>query len=150
MRSIDEQKRLDSDIDKYQVIGAEDRDNLLIYLCYKKMLLATPRDFVYFKGIRKEAHEGVWSDVARSINFVSNSPHKEKNVLGRIILSGLTARDLSQGEQQPHRKCFVRLYTEVDLQIEMPVFVMRKFVRSQSRQYIEKLIARIAELYPLA
>lgn len=93
----------------------------LMYSKYKKVLTASPRDFVYLKHFRRQEDcEGkeVWAEVSVSIED-NRHPVSSDIVRGEIILSGDIAEDLGNGQ------CLVKAWIEVDFRLSLPLFMTK-------------------------
>lgn len=114
----------------------------LMYSRYKKILTASPRDFVYIKHYRKINKEGenCWLEYSKSIEH-ENHPECPEKVRGTIVLSGQIAQDLGNG------KCFVKNYIEVDFRFSLPLLVTKPASLIEMRSYVERCEERFKQLF---
>lgn len=140
--NIDIQLKLDTYCEKNLILKERNERVKLLYLKYKKTIFTSPRDFVYLKYWNKIEKDGktYWCDSAQSIDekeFIV-----EKDVIRCIISkSGHTIEDLG------NKKCLVRIYSENDLKIDIPLFVTRNFTSGEMRKFTEKTVREIREIY---
>lgn len=142
--NLDLQKSLDTYCDQYSVLESLEPNSNLLYLSYRKTLVSSPRDFVYLKLVRQIERNGkkYWCDAARSVEN-DICPAKNKIIRCDIIKSGHLIEDLSDGTGP---KCRVRIYSECDFKIDLPLFVIRNFSSSEMRRFIEKTLRKIKEI----
>lgn len=137
------QKILDTYCDEYKVL--ESLPNLrLLYLSYQKTIFSSPRDFVYVKIVRSFQLNGkeYWGDAASSI--VSNSYPPLKNVIRcQIIKSGHLIEDLSTKQE---KKCLVKIFSECDFKMDLPLFFIRNFSSNEMKKFVEKTIKKVREV----
>eukprot|EP01017_Pseudomicrothorax_dubius_P016885 TRINITY_DN1909_c0_g1_i4.p1 TRINITY_DN1909_c0_g1~~TRINITY_DN1909_c0_g1_i4.p1 ORF type:complete len:200 (-),score=25.40 TRINITY_DN1909_c0_g1_i4:97-696(-) len=148
MNNIKEQERLDENIDEYFIKDSDDEENFSIYLSYKKLLVASARDFLYFKGVRqipkyKGTEQSAWMEFSRSLPGKSESKAK---IRAEILLSGHLIVDLPQDKANRAHRAKVTMYSEVDLKMSVPAFVSKKLAQSNTKKYIEKCIERMQAL----
>ena len=142
--NLELQKSLDTYCDNYNVLESLEPNSNLLYLSYRKTLVSSPRDFVYLKLVRQIERNGknYWCDAARSIE-TDVCPAKNKIIRGEIIKSGHLIEDLSD---HTGPKCRVKIYSECDFKIDLPLFVIRNFSSAEMRRFIEKTLRKIKEL----
>lgn len=117
------QKSLDSNIDEYKLLELYSNNFRLNYLSYKKVLIVSPRDFVYLKYSNSQGKEK-W-DVSFSIPW-ENIPHK---VRGEIIMS--CSKVTEKGDSIE-----VEVYSEVDMKLS----VSPKITKNQAVNEIKKYV----------
>lgn len=71
MADIDLQKKLDSSIDAFERVVANE-DVHVLYLRYKKIMFMDPRDFLYVKKTERNGDEAV--EISKSIQVVDFQP----------------------------------------------------------------------------
>lgn len=141
--NLEIQKKIDTYCDE-NIILDEFEDKKLLYLSYRKTLFSSPRDFVYLKIIRQYEENGkkYWCDASRSVDTEKYSPIKNV-VRCEILKSGHLIEDLSTNEE---KKCLVKIYSECDFKLDLPLFIVRNFSSSEMRKFIEKVLRQLKEL----
>lgn len=116
----------------------------LMYSRYKKILMASSRDFVYIKHYRKinKDSENYWLEYSKSIEDEKH-PEYPENVRGNVVLSGQIAQDIGNG------KCLVKNYTEIDFRFSLPLLVTKPASLIEMRSYVEKCEERFKELFKI-
>ena len=142
--NLELQKSLDTYCDNYNILESLEPNSNLLYLSYRKTFVSSPRDFVYLKLVRQIERNGkkYWCDAARSVE-TDFCPTKNKIIRCDIIKSGHLIEDLSD-DTGP--KCRVKIYSECDFKIDLPLFMIRNFSSSEMRRFIEKTLRKIKEL----
>ena len=113
----------------------------LMYSKYKKILTASPRDFLYVKHFRflERDQKIFWIEYSQSIEH-EKYPLFQDNIRGNIILSGQMAEDVKEDE------CLVRSYIEIDFHLSMPLFIAKPASVMEMRGYVERCDDRLKEL----
>jgi len=143
--NLEIQKLLDTYCEEYKIIESLGENIKLYYLSYRKNFICSPRDFIYLKLTKQIEKNGkkYWCDAAKSIESDKHPPIN-KTIRCQIIKSGLLIEDLSD-ENGP--KCKVRIYSECDFKIDLPLFVVRNFSASEMKKFIEKSLMKIKQIY---
>lgn len=120
------QKKFDVNIDSYECQDKLDEGTKIMYLAYKKILIVSPRDFVYIRYNFKKDDE-YWV-VATSIPDSKIAVGKER---GTIILTVTRAIEKDG-------KLFLTVYSQVDM--KMPVKASAAKVRgvTEIKKYLDK------------
>ena len=152
MNNVPEQNKLDNGatMTSFKVIKhfneTRDRDYVILYLSYKKMLIVSPRDFIYFKHIRK-INDRLWCDASTSIEHQEFPVFKDK-LRGEIILSGhVVSEVIDPKTNQPRTK--VKLYSEIDFKTNVPLMIAKSYSINEMKKYIEKCIVILMQEYPI-
>ena len=151
MNNVPEQNKLDNkaSMSDFRVIDnfnkANDKEHMILYLAYKKMIATSARDFIYLKHVRK-INDGTWCDASTSIDHPEFPVHKNK-IRGQIILSGHVAREVIDTQTNKTRTV-IRLYSEIDFKANIPLIMAKKYTISEMKKYIEKCILRLNTIYP--
>ncbi len=141
--NLEAQKVLDTYCDENKILESLTDNIKLLYLSYRKTILSSPRDFVYLKMIKNVEHNGknYWCDASRSIDTPC-FPTLDKVMRCLIIKSGHLIEDLSTEKES---KCLVKIYSECDMRIDLPLFVIRNFSASEMKKFVEKTIRKVQE-----
>ena len=142
--NLEAQKALDTYCDENKILESLAENINLLYLSYRKTILSSPRDFVYLKMIKNVEHNGknYWCDASKSID-TPFFPTLAKVMRCHIIKSGHLIEDLSTEKES---KCLVKIYSECDLRIDLPLFVIRTFSSAEMKRFDEKTIRKVQEL----
>ena len=134
-----EQKELDKNVETF--VDTEtfnptgDACYVVYYLAYKKMLIASARDFVYIKHCRK-INQNTWCDVSKSISHEAH-PETSDKIRAEIILGGyLITEEADQFNGKVTSK--VKLYSENNFKVNVPMFMAKNFASSEIKKFIEK------------
>lgn len=132
-------KNLDS-LEVFREYGPENCYKLM-HSKYKKILTASPRDFVYMKHFRQIEKNGkiYWVEISHSIDAETH-PVTPQFIRGDVILSGQIAEDINDKE------CFVRTWIEVDFRISLPLFLMKTASTMEMKSWIDKCDERLREI----
>ena len=139
------QKVLETYCDEIKILERFEKNINLLYLTYRKTAFSSPRDFVYLKLIKHVEINGknCWCDAAKSIESSSYPPY-HKIIRCHNIKSGHLIEDLSTEKEN---KCLVKIYSECDFKIELPLFIVRTVICSEMKKLIERIIKKIHDLY---
>ena len=150
MNNVPEQNALDNGVSmsSFQFIEnyneTRDRGYVILYLAYKKMLIASARDFIYLKHVTK-IDDRFWCDASISIDHQEFPVFKDK-VRGQMLLSGHVVREVIDPKtHQPRTR--VRLYSEIDVKTNVPLMISKSYTVNEIKKYIEKCIVRMKEIY---
>lgn len=134
------QKQLDTYCDQYKVLE-QDEEKKLLYISYRKTVFTSPRDFTYVKIIKNIQKNGknYWCDAARSLELSHFPPHQ--NIIRcEILKSGHMIEDINEN------KCLVKIYSECDFKIDLPLFIIRNFSSLEMKKFIEKVLRKLKEV----
>lgn len=139
MNNIEEQKKIaNGSIDQffsYESFGDAKNFNLM-YLKYKRILMASPRDFVYLKCCSVVNREkNAWVDCSVSVNDDRFPEIKGETVRGNIIISGTYLEEVG-GEELVGTK--VISYSEIDFKLNLPLGLTKPTTVSEFKRYVEK------------
>lgn len=139
MNDIEIQKKIsNSSLDQFysfESFGALKNFNLM-YLRYKKMLTASPRDFVYFKYFCMiDQEKNIWVDCSKSIEDDRFPEIKSETVRGDICISGTY---IEKFEQDGAVLSKVVSYSEIDFKLNLPMMLTKPTTVSEFRKYVER------------
>lgn len=120
---------LDPNISEFMSFENQTSNVFLMYLLYKKMFVVESRDFVYLKHF-KLIDEQVWGYITKSIAH-EKYPECKGRIRGEILLSGNIIKKIKENESK------VILYSEINLKINLPVFLMKTKTVSEMKKYVE-------------
>lgn len=142
MNNIPEQTKIDTHLNEFYNIKEMKNDSSIIYLSYKKVLISSPRELIYFKVIRNiNKEENIWCDASQSVEYPGFEV-KKGTVRGEIILSGHMVSPLDEDRE----KSTVRLYSEVDFKTNVPIFMTKSFSINEMKRYTSECIKQIKSL----
>lgn len=149
MANFDEQRALDKNIDIYTHVETfcqtEESWYSIYYIAYKQVLVASPRDFLYIKYVKK-IDENTWCDVSKSIVHPDYPEFKDK-VRGEIIVSGSTVTQFTD-PQTGKTMSKVKLYSENNFKLNIPNFLTKSFASGEMKKFIELVIKRMGVVHP--
>lgn len=139
MNDIEEQKRIsNSNMDQfysYENFGSLNNFNLM-YLKYKKMLTASPRDFVYLKCFSLiDRAKNIWVDCSKSIKDDRFPEIKGESIRGDITVSGTY---IEAFEKDGLMSSKVTSYSEIDFKLNLPLMLTKPTTVSEFKKYVEK------------
>ena len=106
----------------------------LMYLLYKKMFVVESRDFIYLKHYKLiDEINQVWGYITKSIEH-DKYPETKGRIRGEILLSGNIIKKINENESK------VILYSEINLKINLPVFLMKTKTISEMKKYVESFL----------
>jgi hypothetical protein len=149
MNNVVEQNKLDPNMSDFRQVETFEETptscNVVYYLAYKKMLIASARDFVYVKHY-KNMDELTWCDASKSVSHPDLPEYPEK-VRGEIVLSGHFVTDYTD-ENTGMKMAKICMYSETDFKTGVPFWMAKNFSKDEIKKYIEKCIARIKVMHP--
>ena len=110
------------------------------YLSYKKVLIVSPREFVYLKytGV---VEGGEYWEVAFSVEREGLGEEKgEKKVRGEIVLSASRVVEKEEGIE-------VQVYMEVDMRLAVSAKIVKNQAVNEIRKYVERCERYVKENY---
>jgi hypothetical protein len=119
------QQRLDSNIDQYKMLELITNNARVNYLSYKKVLIVSPRDFVYLK------YSNSWENEYWDLSFSVPYELVPNKVRGEIILS---ACKVTEGEEG----ITVQVYSEVDMKLTVNPKITKNQAINEIRKYVDK------------
>lgn len=141
MNDIEEQKKIAATtIDQfysYENFGTN-RNFHLMYLRYKKIMIASARDFVYLKCYNQiDDAKNIWIDCSKSIEDDRYPENSKDTVRGSIMISGTYL----EGVEIDGVKCTkVISYSEIDFKMNLPLALTKPTTVSEFRKYVDKTI----------
>ena len=146
MNNIKEQANIDSNIDYFYEEENFFENNYLFYIRYKKILFLSARDFVYAKNFRcLDVEKKIWADCATSIAHEKH-PVYDGIVRGQVIKSGHLVEPIYDELSGKVKKCRVKLYSEMDLKLNVPPFMAKPATINEMKKYVEKCSRRLEEI----
>jgi len=149
MCNFDEQRALDKNIDIYTHVETfaqtEESWYSIYYIAYKQVLVASPRDFLYIKYVKK-IDENTWCDVSKSIVHPDFPEFKDK-IRGEIITSGSIVTQFTD-PKTGKTMSKIRLYSENNFKLNIPNFLTKSFASGEMKKFIELCIKRLNILHP--
>ena len=122
---------LDPNISEFMSFEDQGSDVFLMYLLYKKMFVVESRDFVYLKHYKLiDEINQVWGYITKSITH-EKYPETKGKIRGDILLSGNIIKKINENESK------VILYSEINLKINLPVFLMKTKTVCEMKKYVE-------------
>ena len=127
------QKSFDTNIDRYECRDRIDDNTKIICLAYKKVLIVSPRDFVYVRYMFKKGDQ-YWS-VATSL---PDEPEETGKVRGSIILTATRAVEVN-GQLQ------LSVYSQIDMKMGVKASAARARGVTEIKKYLDKCYAYIQQ-----
>ena len=122
-----------------EIYSSESESFILKYETYKKVLTCKPRDVVYLKHIRKLG-KGEWAEASVSVEH-EDYPEYEDRVRSEIICAGsLVSNTISDNS------CIVKCYSEIDLKVNIPLFIAKTFITNSLKHYIARCISAVYDI----
>mmetsp|Transcript_76405 Transcript_76405/g.88830 ORF Transcript_76405/g.88830 Transcript_76405/m.88830 type:complete len:302 (+) Transcript_76405:193-1098(+) len=117
----------------------------ILYLSYKKQMIASARDLVYIKTC-KMIDEETYADASISVEHpelppIENYVRCENKGGGHYV-------KLLSGKAEGKPVSLVKMCSEADFKANVPEFMAKTFAISSLKGHIEKSIKRMKELYP--
>mmetsp|Transcript_70325 Transcript_70325/g.81962 ORF Transcript_70325/g.81962 Transcript_70325/m.81962 type:complete len:114 (-) Transcript_70325:200-541(-) len=106
----------------------------------KKQMIASARDIVYVKAVKKIAPD-TFADASVSINY-PDIPPRENYVRCEFIASGHIIKLVSERDSSEPLS-LVKMYSESDFKVNVPLFMAKTFASSSIKKHIEGYIKRI-------
>ncbi len=138
------QRTMDANMDQFQIVErfGEQQNFIKLYLRYKKVLFASPRDFLYTKHYQKIADEPeAWIDASQSVRDYVNYPVQPEVERGRNILCGNCIEKIDD------HTCKMKTYTEINLKLTLPIFMTKPVSVIQIKNYVNRCYDFIAKEY---
>lgn len=117
------QKKLDSNIDEFKMLELVSNNARVNYLSYKRMLIVSPRDFVYLK------YSNSWEGECWDVSFSVPTDPTPSKVRAEIILSAVKVV-----EQPSYIE--VQVYSEVDMKLRVNPKIMKNQAVNEIRKYV--------------
>lgn len=118
------------------MLGVEDGDYHLIYISYKKILILSPRDFVYIK-CNKKIDENTYVSVQVSVTVEKVKPILKGIERGNIAISGCLVQNYQDDKGIKGIK--VLSHTETNLNLTMAHKLTQNLTSKQVGKYVASL-----------
>lgn len=150
LNDIKEQAEISTNIEKYLTLKHFGKNDsfCFVYLKYKKVLIVSPRDFYYFKFFEKiDEEHNIWVDCSKSIINEETVPEIPEIIRGNINLTGYYIQPFEFIKDDiKYNYSKVKWYSDVDLKMNVPPFIIKSFGINELKKYVEKTYLRIEEL----
>ena len=122
-----------------------EQSHIVYYLSHKKQMIASARDFVYIRTVKK-LDEDTYADSSVSVDY-PGFPATNDRTRCELKAEGHLVK-LVSGKDGEKPLSLVRMCSESDFKITMPLFMAKKLTQASVQSSVERCIQRLKELYP--